>query len=317
MRGRGMRVETLRYFLAIAECGSYSLASRRLYVSQQGLGKSIRAFERDLGVPLFEKTGRKVHLTEAGKRLVPLAQDYLALDRDIRDAMRKLAPDRPEEAVTLWTTSFTSSVVFNYMKSDLESWGLRHAVLVERDRADVLQALRSPAGPCRLALVALPSDEAAALAADPALDFEPLISADLGVIGTSALLSPRLRGIAAADVAQLPIASYSERMLDDLVARLFAAIPLRNEIQHTTNLPMIEELVAAGRAVTFWDSFSAFLGAETDPRIFVPIKDGPSFIVGAADNPAKLDDGERRYLRQLAACITTTCAPYRARHPLP
>lgn len=312
-----MRVEALQYFLAIAECGSYSQASRRLYISQQGLGKAVRALERELDVSLFEKTGRKLHLTDAGKRLVPLARKHVELDRMTRDAMREFSSSRSKSDIVLWAMPFASSVVFNLMKDDMESWGLRDVVLVECDLPEIVDSLHDPEGKCGLALVAVPLSEAQALMQDDGIDFVPLVASDLGVIGTSALLSPRRHSISAGEVAQLPVAAYSERVLDGLVRELFVKHPLQKELMHTTNLKMIEEVVEAGRAITFWDSFSAFLGAESDMRIFVPIDGSPTFVLGVGARKSGIHDEAEEYLRRLSECIMTVCAPYQASHPLP
>ena len=58
-----MRIEVLEYFLEIADCKSFSRASENLFISQQGLSKSMRALEGELGVTLFQKSGRGIELT--------------------------------------------------------------------------------------------------------------------------------------------------------------------------------------------------------------------------------------------------------------
>ena len=79
-----MRIESLHYFLEVARIGSFSLAARQLYVSQQGLSKAVQSLEKELGTALFERTGKRIRLTEAGFDLVPLAtacvEDYAALE---------------------------------------------------------------------------------------------------------------------------------------------------------------------------------------------------------------------------------------------
>ena len=71
-----MDVKQLRYFLKVCEDGSFSNASTALYISQQGLGASIKKIEDELGVPLFIRTPKGIILTEYAKLLVPYAQDF-------------------------------------------------------------------------------------------------------------------------------------------------------------------------------------------------------------------------------------------------
>lgn len=64
-----MDVRLLRSFLVVAEELHFTLAARRLRVSQPALSRQIRDLERRLGVPLLTRTSRSVSLTEAGELL--------------------------------------------------------------------------------------------------------------------------------------------------------------------------------------------------------------------------------------------------------
>ena len=59
----------LRAFLATAETGSLSAAARRLGLTQPTLGRQVAALEKSLGVVLFERAGRGLVLTQAGRDL--------------------------------------------------------------------------------------------------------------------------------------------------------------------------------------------------------------------------------------------------------
>ncbi|SDC75180.1 transcriptional regulator, LysR family [Ruegeria marina] len=61
-------------FLAVAETGSLSAAARRLSLSQPTLGRHIQTFEKALKLSLFERHPRGLRLSEAGERILPLAQ---------------------------------------------------------------------------------------------------------------------------------------------------------------------------------------------------------------------------------------------------
>ncbi|ASC70553.1 LysR family transcriptional regulator [Halomicronema hongdechloris C2206] len=62
-----MDIYQLRYFLTIAETGSFSRAAERLYLSQPSLSAGIKKLEQELGVCLFERGGRRTVLTPAGR----------------------------------------------------------------------------------------------------------------------------------------------------------------------------------------------------------------------------------------------------------
>jgi DNA-binding transcriptional LysR family regulator len=68
----------LRYFVAIAEEGSFTRAAERLWVAQPGLSTQIRRLEAELGVKLFERHPRGIELTEAGHLFLGRARTALA-----------------------------------------------------------------------------------------------------------------------------------------------------------------------------------------------------------------------------------------------
>ena len=83
-----MDLRDLRYFETIAELEHIGRASTKLHRTQPALTSSIRRLEADCGVALFEKAGRGIRLTEAGKVLLKWAQ---RLRFDAEDARRELS----------------------------------------------------------------------------------------------------------------------------------------------------------------------------------------------------------------------------------
>ncbi|EJT84990.1 LysR family transcriptional regulator [Pseudomonas putida S11] len=71
-------IRQLRYFVEIAECGSFSAAAERLYIAQSALSRQIKELEQQLGTPLFERTARLPRLTLAGQAFLERARRLLA-----------------------------------------------------------------------------------------------------------------------------------------------------------------------------------------------------------------------------------------------
>lgn len=67
----------LRYFVEIAESGSFSAAAERLFVAQSALSRQIKELENLLHTPLFERTARQPRLTAAGEAFYPRARNLL------------------------------------------------------------------------------------------------------------------------------------------------------------------------------------------------------------------------------------------------
>ncbi|MEU7021177.1 LysR family transcriptional regulator [Streptomyces sp. NPDC046203] len=86
--GMDVHGRELRSFLAVAEELHFTRAAERLYVSQPALSKQIRALERQLGAPLFDRDRTGVRLTGVGEALLPHARAVLAAWAGAEDAVR-------------------------------------------------------------------------------------------------------------------------------------------------------------------------------------------------------------------------------------
>src|SRR5277367_4894613 len=73
-----MEFHQLRYVCAIAETGSFSRAAERCQVAQPSLSQQVLKLEEDLGAKLFDRLGRSVRLTEAGRAFMPHARSILS-----------------------------------------------------------------------------------------------------------------------------------------------------------------------------------------------------------------------------------------------
>src|SRR3984957_7181571 len=82
-----MELRQLRVFVTIADEGTFTAASDRLMLVQSAVSATIRGLERELGTPLFERTTRRVALTDAGRALLPEARAILEGSRLAVDAV--------------------------------------------------------------------------------------------------------------------------------------------------------------------------------------------------------------------------------------
>ena len=69
----------LRYFWAVAHEGNLTRAAERMNLSQSALSVQIHKLEHQIGHPLFERVGRKLTLTEAGRIALDHADTVLSL----------------------------------------------------------------------------------------------------------------------------------------------------------------------------------------------------------------------------------------------
>lgn len=85
-----MEMNQLDYFIAVAECGSVTRAAGRCKVAQPSLSQQLQKLEREFGLALFDRAGRGMILTDAGRAFLPRARRILA---DVTDATRSLRQD--------------------------------------------------------------------------------------------------------------------------------------------------------------------------------------------------------------------------------
>ncbi|SMC26189.1 DNA-binding transcriptional regulator, LysR family [Andreprevotia lacus DSM 23236] len=97
-----MELYQLRTFVAVAQQGHLTQAAELLHLSQPAVTAQIKALEEELGVSLFERYPGGVQLTEAGKTLLPDAEQMLALSRSMLNRAKSLVAE-PKGKVRIGT----------------------------------------------------------------------------------------------------------------------------------------------------------------------------------------------------------------------
>ena len=88
-----MELQHLKAFLLVAEHHSFSAAAEALHLTQPAVSKRVAALEEQFGTPLFDRIGRQVSLTEAGKALLPHADAIARRLDQARQSVEDLSGD--------------------------------------------------------------------------------------------------------------------------------------------------------------------------------------------------------------------------------
>ena len=83
-----MLVAELKSFYAVARCGTVTKAAAQLGVSQPTVTAQLRQLESRYGVELFHRQGRGLHLSEAGRRLMPQVEKLVQQETEIEFRLR-------------------------------------------------------------------------------------------------------------------------------------------------------------------------------------------------------------------------------------
>src|ERR1700675_2450009 len=94
--GAEMELRHLRYFVAVVEAGSLTVAARKLHTSQPSLSRQIRDLEEEIGAQLLTRRARGIELTLAGRAFLEHARVALAQVAGAAEAARRVAnPAKP------------------------------------------------------------------------------------------------------------------------------------------------------------------------------------------------------------------------------
>jgi DNA-binding transcriptional LysR family regulator len=86
-----MNLRHLSIFICVCDQGSMTAAAEKLYMTQPSVSQAIAELERHYKVPLFERFGKKLYLTEAGKKLQAYARHILHLCEEAEKTMQNLS----------------------------------------------------------------------------------------------------------------------------------------------------------------------------------------------------------------------------------
>ncbi len=117
-----MNFRHLRAFAAIADAGGFARAAVRLNVSQPALSRQIHALEAELGVPLFDRIGRRVKLTSEGEDLLGRSRRLLADAESLGERARSLKTGQ----TGILRIGATPQVIENLLADFLAGYGRRH-----------------------------------------------------------------------------------------------------------------------------------------------------------------------------------------------
>jgi len=265
----------LRYFAKVADLGNVTRAAEACFVSQPSLSQQIAKLERELGQPLFERLGRGVRLTEAGKVFKRYSDQILSLTEDART---RVADDPDSGRLTL---AAIPTIAPYYLPGVLTRFSRAcpraHIEIVEETTANILRLIAE--GDVDLAIVALPLQ--AEYLHTKALFTEELIA----VLPTGHALARRAR-VSLKDLVTEPFVVLNEAHCLTATTLSFcarhSASPLVTAKSH--QLLTVLELVRLGQGVSLVPAMAVPRGRD-DGREYRPITgDRPTRTVALAWN---------------------------------
>ena len=291
-----MELDQLRYFLKVAERGSFTRASEDLLISQPALSRSIQKLEDELGQPVFERKTRSVSLTDAGKLLQARAQEVLAILADTKAA---ITDDGQSGRVRVAAIPTIAPFLLPEVLRTFSQQYPQAILTVQENTTDNL--VRScTQGEIDLAIVALPI-------ADRHLEVEALFDEELFLVFPPDHPLAGKDKIRLNDVKQYPFVLLDEAhcLSDNIVSfcrqRSFQPVA----VERTSQLAMVQELVSLSHGVSLIPAMARNLD-QSDRRVYRSISGlKPTRTIAVAWNPyrfqSRLTKAFREHLRGLTA----------------
>ncbi|MDO9435373.1 LysR family transcriptional regulator [Hydrogenophaga sp.] len=242
-------IKALRYFVAVAQQRSYTLAAAHLRMTQPAITRQIQAIERDHGVRLFRRDGRHVVVSEAGAVLLEQAQEILGR-LDATSSLMKQAALAPTGRLTIGAPPATGERLLPLIiRRYREKYPQVFIHVISGYTGDLAEMLAD--GRLDMALVlGTPSHGD--------LELRPLVDLGLGLVAPAhARLLPKRAvesgAIALMETAQLPLIFPSKaQTLRTVVEQAFSAAGVKpNIILESDSLPLSKALVTAGVGYMF------------------------------------------------------------------
>jgi len=236
-----MELDQLRYFLRVAERGSFTGAARELSISQPALSRSIRRLEEELGRPLFLRRPRSVELTDAGEFFEARARQVVQL---IEDTRAELTDDGESGRLRVGAIPTVAPYLLPQILQGFARDFPRATVSVQESPTERL--LRSCArGDVDLAILALPIPQGA-------LECEELFEEELLLVLPRSHPLAERRRITLTDLESERFIMLDEEhcLSDSIVAFCRKDLSQPLVMERTSQLMMVQELVSLGHGVS-------------------------------------------------------------------
>src|SRR6266404_1715831 len=243
--GSTVELRHLRYFVAVAEAENVlRAATQNLHVSQPAVSRQIRDLEDELGVQLFERTGKSVRLTVAGSVFLKEARAILErTDQAVRN-VRDFAQAGETELHVGYAPTVSGHILSVTMRAFQKAMPNVHVKLHDWSSEEIAVGLRD--GRLKVALVAR------ALERGPFHDFrfEELLREHVRLAVPPNHPFARRRSVSLADAAQQSFVGLTREDYHGYLATLFASVKNKPQvIEEHDGMTSVVSAVEAGTGV--------------------------------------------------------------------
>jgi LysR family hydrogen peroxide-inducible transcriptional activator len=236
-----MEIEQLRHFVRVAEAENFTRAAAQVGLSQPALSRSIARLEEELGQPLFERQTRKVVLNDVGRLLIERTRNILLMVDDLKAEIRDDGQSGKVRVAAIPTVA--PYFLPECLRSFHRQFPRAQLIVQEATTESLLKKVTD--GDVDVAIGALPIHM-------KYFDIEPLFEEELLLVTSSEHPLTRKKSVNVSDIAEYPFVLLDEAhcLSDNVISfcRQKSCHPV--SVERTTQLSMVQELVALGHGVS-------------------------------------------------------------------
>ena len=287
-----MELRHLRYFVAVAEEENVTRAAERLHISQPPLSRQIRDLEDELGLALFDRSAKSLHLTGEGRVFLSEAKAVLARAEEAEGVARALASGHRGEIDVGYAPSLTVEILPAALRKFGDICPGIRARLRDLSTQEMLGGLL--AGTLQVALMVKPAGRFPAK-----LVFEKLRDYPVCIALHPSHPLSKNRGIRLSDIAGERLIAYTREdypEYHDWIGKIFSSEKRRPRIaeEHDSSASLIASVEAGHGIALVHGAFECFSG----PRLkILPITPAPpSHAVVIACRKDSLSGATRHFI---------------------
>jgi DNA-binding transcriptional LysR family regulator len=285
-------------FRAVAGQLSFRKAAEELYLTQPAVSLQIKALEEDIGVQLFDRTGTRIALTEAGKVLLRCSQQASALFAQAEQKIAALSGDRAGELALGASTTIAQYVLPRLLGEFTCEHPRVHLTLISGNTEQIVSAVEKQK-------IALGFIEGPAHSRD--VKTEPFLEDDLVLIVSAAHEWAEQKSISCSEIATVPLlmrerGSGTRRVVEMALERHGVKLNSLRIVMELDSTEAIKSAVEAGLGIGFVSRWAIAKDLRLDNSFRVVevdklrIKREFLLAYAAGPNPQGLAEEFRRFL---------------------
>lgn len=256
----------LRIFYQAAKYQSCTVAAKKLFITQPAVTAQVKAFEDSCNLRLFKKRGRKIYLTDEGKKLYQYANQIFEYEKEIEDIIEDMRALKTGVLKLGTTKTYARTYMPIFITRFRQSYPQIKIHLNEGSSLEMANSLLD--FQIEIAIVAKIED-------NPQICYVPFCREDILVLMPPDHALAKKKSVMLAEIAQEPIiikerGSGTRKALDEALAQK-GIVP--NISMETTNTDFIKQLVIRGAGISFLVKSGVLKELEEGKLVTVPLKD--------------------------------------------